>query len=45
MNIFICIFYLLQEQELNPRIYSKQELIMSIFYKIRTMVCTFMQKN
>jgi hypothetical protein len=27
----ITIMYLLQEQELNPKIYSKQKLIMSIF--------------
>jgi hypothetical protein len=31
MHILFTIIYLLQEQELNPRIYSKQELIMSIF--------------
>jgi hypothetical protein len=30
MHIFTTI-YLLQEHELNPRIYSKQESIMSIF--------------
>jgi hypothetical protein len=31
MHILFTTIYLLQEQELNPRIYSKQELIMSIF--------------
>jgi hypothetical protein len=31
MHILFTIIYLLQEQELNHRIYSKQELIMSIF--------------
>jgi hypothetical protein len=31
MSILFSIIYLLQGQELNPRIYSKQELIMSIF--------------
>jgi hypothetical protein len=31
MHILFTTMYLLQEQELNPRIYSKQELIMSIF--------------
>jgi hypothetical protein len=30
-HILFTIIYLLQEQELNPRIYSKQELIMSNF--------------
>jgi hypothetical protein len=28
------IIYLLHEQELNPKIYSKQELIMSIFVQV-----------
>jgi hypothetical protein len=31
MHILFTIIYLLQEHELNSRIYSKQELIMSIF--------------
>ncbi len=31
MHILFSTIYLLQEQKLNPRIYSKQELIMSIF--------------
>jgi hypothetical protein len=31
MHILCTTIYLLQKQELNPRIYSKQELIMSIF--------------
>jgi hypothetical protein len=31
MHILFTTIYLLQEQELNPRIYSKQELIMRIF--------------
>jgi hypothetical protein len=31
MHILFTIIYLLQAQELNPRIYSNQELIMSIF--------------
>jgi hypothetical protein len=31
MHILFTTIYLLQEQELNPRIYSKQELIMIIF--------------
>jgi low affinity Fe/Cu permease len=31
MHILFTTIYLLQEEELNPRIYSKQELIMSIF--------------
>jgi hypothetical protein len=31
MHILFTTIYLLQEQELNPRIYSKQELIMGIF--------------
>jgi hypothetical protein len=31
MHTLFSTIYLLQEQELNPRIYSKQELIMSIF--------------
>jgi hypothetical protein len=31
MHILFTIIYLLQEQELNLRIYSKRELIMSIF--------------
>jgi hypothetical protein len=31
MHILFTTIYCLQEQELNPRIYSKQELIMSIF--------------
>jgi hypothetical protein len=31
MLILFTTIYLLQEQELNPIIYSKQELIMSIF--------------
>jgi hypothetical protein len=31
MHILFTTIYLLQEQELNPRIYSMQELIMSIF--------------
>jgi low affinity Fe/Cu permease len=31
MDILFTTIYLLQEHELNPRIYSKQELIMSIF--------------
>jgi hypothetical protein len=31
MHILFTTIYLLQEHELNPRIYSKQELIMSIF--------------
>jgi hypothetical protein len=35
---------LLQKQRLNPRTYSKQELIMERFYKLLIMVCTRMQK-
>jgi hypothetical protein len=31
MHILFTTIYLLQEQELNPRIYSKQELIMELF--------------
>jgi hypothetical protein len=31
IHILFTTIYLLQEHELNPRIYSKQELIMSIF--------------
>jgi hypothetical protein len=31
MHISFSIIYLLQEQQLNPRNYSKKELIMSIF--------------
>jgi hypothetical protein len=31
MHILFTTIYLLQEQEINPRIYSKQKLIMSIF--------------
>jgi hypothetical protein len=31
MHILFTTIYLLQEQELNPKIYSKQELIMSTF--------------
>jgi hypothetical protein len=31
MHILFTTIYLLQEQELNPGIYSKQELIMTIF--------------
>jgi hypothetical protein len=31
MHILFTTIYLLQKQKLNPRIYSKQELIMSIF--------------
>jgi hypothetical protein len=31
MDILFTTIYLLQEHELNPRIYSKQELIMNIF--------------
>jgi hypothetical protein len=35
---------LLQRQRINPRNYSKQELITEIFYKLLTIVCTCMQK-
>jgi hypothetical protein len=31
MHILFTTIYLLQDQELNPRIYSKQELIMKLF--------------
>jgi hypothetical protein len=35
---------LLHKQRLNPRNYSKQELVMELFYKLLKMVCTCMQK-
>jgi hypothetical protein len=44
MHILFSIIYLLQGQELNPKIYSKQELIMELFYKLLAMVYTCMQK-
>jgi hypothetical protein len=34
MHILFTIIYLLQEHELNPRIYSKQELIMGNFVQV-----------
>jgi hypothetical protein len=43
MHILFTTIYLLQEQELNPRNYSKLELIMSIFHKLLIMRLTFMQ--
>jgi hypothetical protein len=42
-NLFTTI-YLLHEQELNPRIYSKQELIMSSFVHLLIMRLTCMQR-
>jgi hypothetical protein len=44
MHTLFSIIYLLQGQELNPKIYSKQELIMELFYKLLAMVYTCMQK-
>jgi hypothetical protein len=44
MHILFSIIYLLQGKELNPKIYSKQELIMELFYKLLAMVYTCMQK-
>jgi hypothetical protein len=35
---------LLQKQRFNTRNYSKKEIIMKLFYKLHTMVCTCMQK-
>jgi hypothetical protein len=43
-HILFTIISLLQKQRLNPRSYSKQELITELFYKLLTMVCTCMQK-
>jgi hypothetical protein len=33
MDILFTTIYLLQEQEVNPRIYSKQELCMEFFFR------------
>jgi hypothetical protein len=43
-HILFTTISLLQEQRLNHRNYSKQELITKLFYKLLTMVCTCMQK-
>jgi hypothetical protein len=42
-NLF-SIISLLQKKRLNPRNYSKKELVMELFYKLLTTVCTCMQK-
>jgi hypothetical protein len=44
MHIVCTTIYLLQEQELNPRIYSEQELIMSILYMLLIMILTCMER-
>jgi hypothetical protein len=44
MHIVCTTIYLLQEQELNPRIYSEQELIMSILYRLLIMILTCMER-
>jgi hypothetical protein len=38
MHISFSTIYLLQEQQLNRRNYSKQELIMNILYKLLSLI-------
>jgi hypothetical protein len=44
MHILFTKIYLLQKQILNPKNYSKQELIWNFLYKLLIVVCTCMQK-